>query len=54
MPVLSTATPNGPFNRAAVAGPPSPPNAAAPVPATVVIVPSGVIFRTRWLPASVM
>ncbi|MFD0431925.1 hypothetical protein ACFQ60_46340 [Streptomyces zhihengii] len=37
----------GRLSRAAVAGPPSPPKPAVPVPAAVLMVPSGMIFRIR-------
>ncbi len=53
-PLASTATPSGSSRRALVAGPPSPQTDGpvgspqfAPVPATVVMTPLGVISRTR-------
>ena len=49
-----TATPVGLCSLASVAGPPSPANPATPLPATVVIVPSGSMRRMRWFPASAM
>src|ERR1017187_3100586 len=51
LPRASTATPQGEFNCAVDAAPPSPEYAASPFPATVVIVPPGVILRMR-LPIS--
>ena len=56
--MLSTATSVGPFNRAEVAGPPSPeyPSDGDPLtrlPATVVIV-LAVTFRISWLVVSAM
>ena len=47
-------TPSGRLIEAAVAGPLSPPKAAAPLPATVTIVPSGLTMRTRLLFVSAM
>src|SRR5450759_4481854 len=49
----STQIPNGLFNWTFVATP-SPLKPPTPVPATVLISPAGVIFRTRWLKASAM
>ena len=42
----------GELSSAEVAAPPSPPKPATPVPATVVMIPSGPIRRTRWAPKS--
>jgi hypothetical protein len=53
-PLRLTATPVGLCSFASVAGPPSPANPAAPVPATVVIVPAGSMRRMRWFAASAM
>src|SRR5438552_1157649 len=53
-PAPSTATPVGKHSRAEVAGPPSPLKPKLPFPATVVIVPSGVTSRIRWLKVSAM
>ena len=44
----------GVFSCAAIAGPPSPASPGVPVPATVVIVPSGVTFRIRSFSVSDM
>ena len=44
----------GQMSRAAVAGPPSPLKPCTPVPATVVMIPSGLTFRTRLLSVSAM
>ena len=46
-PVASTAIIYGVFNLEPVAGPPSPAKPPKPLPATVVIIPAGFIFRTR-------
>jgi hypothetical protein len=54
LPAPSRATAWGVLMAAAVAGPPSPFEAGTPVPATVVIVPSGVMRRIRWFPPSAM
>jgi hypothetical protein len=43
------ATPVGAFSVALVAGPPSPLKPAVPDPATVLIVPSALTRRMRWL-----
>jgi hypothetical protein len=48
-PPRSTATSVGEFRRARLAGPPSPAKPQAPVPATVVITPAAVNWRTRRL-----
>src|SRR5436189_4973687 len=42
----------GPFRLASVAGPPSPEYPNVPLPATVEIIPAGVIFRMREFPSS--
>ncbi len=47
--MLSTAIPVGSESRAWVAGPPSPANPRAPMPATVLIVPLASTRRIRWL-----
>jgi len=52
LPLGSTATAKGELSWAAVAGPPSPPKPATPVPATVVTVPPGLTRLMRWLSAS--
>src|SRR5262249_27969506 len=52
-PDASRSIPNAALSEADVAGPPSPANAAAPLPATVDIRPSGVMRRTRWFGPSV-
>ena len=49
LPIESTANPLGNESRAAVAGPPSPAKPSSPLPATVVILPSSEMRRTRWL-----
>src|SRR5262245_53837858 len=54
LPDASTTTATGELICAEVAGPPSPENPLAPVPATVRMMPSGVTFRTRWLLGSAM
>src|SRR5438552_17933212 len=54
LPVASAATPWGAPRDALVAGPPSPEPALLPLPATVLIIPSRVTFRIRWLPRSAM
>lgn len=51
-PASSTTIPCGESSCASVAGPPSPDSPAEPVPATVVMIPSGPIRRTRWLSVS--
>ena len=51
-PYESTAIPVGPLSVAEVAGPPSPVYPAVPVPATVVMLPSRVTFRTMLFPVS--
>src|SRR5512139_3235054 len=43
----ANAKPAAAYNVAAVAGPPSPLKPISPVPATVVMIPSGLIFRIR-------
>src|ERR1700683_507561 len=53
-PEASTATPEGLFNDAEVAGPPSPDKPAVPLPATVVMIPLAETFRIRLLPESAM
>jgi len=59
-PALSTATPHGQAREALFAGPPSPAGqlwplqGAFPVPATVVMAPSGETMRIRPLPLSAM
>ncbi len=50
--MLSTATPTGCVSWAWEAGPPSPAKPGAPVPATVLIVPSMPTLRTRLLSGS--
>src|SRR5882724_5202969 len=52
LPSGPTARNPGVFRRAMVAGPPSPENPGTPVPATVVITPSGPTRRTRAFPPS--
>jgi hypothetical protein len=54
LPLASNAMPAGMSNFADVAAPPSPENPAAPVPATVEIVPPVVTLRTRLLLLSAM
>src|SRR5664280_18204 len=53
LPAASTARLPGP-RQAWVAGPPSPQKATVPLPATVVMVPSGATRRPRLLPGSAM
>lgn len=53
-PASSTVTSAGKLSWADVAGPPSPAYPAVPLPATVVMTPSGSILRTRWEPYSTM
>src|ERR1017187_950223 len=54
LPVESAFTPWGLANCALVAGPPSPEKPGDPVPATLVIVPSGATLRMRWFQQSAM
>src|SRR5664280_654782 len=54
LPAASTARKTGLFRQAWVAAPPSPQKPMVPLPATVVMVPSGATRRTRLLPASAM
>ena len=53
-PELSTATPRGLFMDAETAGPPSPEKPAAPLPASVVMMPPADTFRIRLLKVSAM
>ena len=54
LPTLSSTTPNGPCSSAAVAGPPSPVVPSVPLPARVVMMPSGATLRTTKFPLSAM
>jgi len=54
LPPSSTVTPRGALRAASVADRPSPANAAAPFPATVVIRPEVETLRMRWLKVSAM
>jgi hypothetical protein len=54
LPAISTATLRGAESDAEGAGPPSPANAALPLPAIVEITPAAVTFRIRLLKVSAM
>src|SRR6185437_9760153 len=54
LPPESSATSVGLLRPALVAGPLSPEKPATPFPATVLMMPSGVTLRMRWLPVSAM
>src|SRR5664280_592050 len=54
LPAASTNRPYGMFRHVWVAGPPSPQKPLVPLPATVVMVPSGATRRTRLLSSSLM
>src|SRR5215208_4858212 len=54
LPAASTARPRGQLSAAFVAGPPSPEKPSTPRPTTVVMIPSGLTWRTRWLSPSEM
>ena len=54
LPAPSTVMPDGPLIAADVAGPPSPLEPATPLPAKVVMLPSGSTLRIRWFPTSPM